>query len=137
MLVSLLQGVGTKVHAVRNCGKKGILGFYQPRSDDLVLCMNYVNGKDPDSVWDKLAHEATHKMQACLGGFAISDRYVGRMYRDLGALKPGSLNSLQAYPSIEARYEVEARWMELQQPHVVLHALRTACSRQIQMRKRD
>lgn len=129
MLASALMQVGTKVSVVRQCNRKGLYGFYEPRADKIVLCMNNINHKDPDAVWDTLAHEATHKMQACRDGFALPDSLASRMYRDLGSLKPASIKDLQAYPSTQARYEVEARWMELQQPHVVVKLLKLACDK--------
>jgi hypothetical protein len=80
-------------------------------------------------LWDTLAHETTHKMQACLGGFLMPPTHVGAMMRELKAIYPETLKDLDIYSSGEMRYELEARWMELQTPATVIQLLVNACRR--------
>jgi hypothetical protein len=127
-LIQSLTALGTKVKA-GNCEKKSLYGFYVPRKDQMVICVDSISGKDPSILWDTLAHETTHKMQACIGGFLMPPTHVGAMMRELKAIYPETLKDLDIYSSGEMRYELEARWMELQTPATVLQLLVTACRR--------
>lgn len=127
-LIQALTALGTKVKA-GNCEQKNLYGFYVPQKDQMVICLDSISGKDPSILWDTLAHEATHKMQACIGRFIMPPTHVGAMMRELKAIYPETLQDLDVYSSGEMRYELEARWMELQTPATVLQLLVTACRR--------
>lgn len=125
-LIQTLTALGTKVKA-GNCEQKNLYGFYVAKQDQMVICVDSISGKDPSILWDTLAHETTHKMQACIGGFLMPPTHVGAMMRELKAIFPETLKDLDIYSSGEMRYELEARWMELQTPAAVLQLLGTAC----------
>lgn len=127
-MVQTLQALGTKVTA-SECREKDLNGAYHPDKDLLVICVNALQDDDPASLWDVLAHEATHKMQACVGGPIMPPSHVGRMMRELIAIYPEAIAVLGAYPSGHSRLELEARWIELQPPEFVLTALQIACRR--------
>ena len=125
-LVNTLVASGTKV-MVGNCQQKNLYGFYLPKGDQMVICADSLAGKDPGILWDTLAHETTHKIQACLGGFMMPPSYVGSMIRELRAMYPETMRDLELYNSSQMRYELEARWMELQTPATVLQLFNGAC----------
>jgi len=125
-LVNTLVASGTKVK-VGNCQRKNLYGFYLPKEDQMVICADSLAGKDPGILWDTLAHETTHKIQACLGGFMMPPSYVGSMIRELRAMYPETMRDLELYNSSRMRYELEARWMELQTPATVLQLFNGAC----------
>jgi hypothetical protein len=128
MLVQGLAAFGTRV-APAECKQKGLQGYYEPAKDRIVICTDSLTNLDPASVWDVLAHEATHKMQHCVGGFLMPPTHVGQMMRQLRATYPETLLDLHAYASAESRFELEARWMQLQPPGVVVQILDAACRR--------
>jgi hypothetical protein len=128
-LIQTLTALGTKVEA-GNCEQKNLYGFYVPKKDQMVICVDSISGKDPSVLWDTLAHESTHKMQACIEGRPVMPpEYVGAMMRELKAIYPETLKDLDGYPSGQMRFELEARWMALQTPATVLQLLVTACRR--------
>jgi hypothetical protein len=127
-LLQSLTALGTKVKA-GNCEKKNLYGFYVPQKDQMVICVDSISSKEPSILWDTLAHETTHKMQACIGGFLMPPTHVGAMMRELKAIFPETLKDLDVYPSEQKRFELEARWMELQTPASVIQLLVTACRR--------
>lgn len=126
--IQTLTALGTKVKA-GNCEQKNLYGFYVPKKDLMVICLDSISGKDPSILWDTLAHETAHKMQACIGGFLVRPTHVGAMIRELKAIFPETLKDLDVYSSGEMRYELEARWMELQTPATVLQLLVNNCRR--------
>jgi hypothetical protein len=125
-LVEALASFGTRVVPLE-CKQKGLEGYYEVAKDQIVICLDALADSDPSSVWDVLAHEATHKMQACVGGFVIPPTYVARMMRQLQANFPETLAALNAYTSSQSRLELEARWMELQTPEFVVRLLVASC----------
>jgi antirestriction protein ArdC len=128
MLVQALAAFGTRV-VPAECKQEGLQGYYEPANDQIVLCTDSLTDADPASVWDVLAHEATHKMQACVKGSLMPPTHVGRMMRQLRATYPETLADLNAYASGQSRAELEARWMELQPPEFVIQLLVAACQR--------
>ncbi|MFM7676549.1 MAG: hypothetical protein ACKO5F_13440 [Synechococcus sp.] len=127
-MIQTLKALGTQVTA-SECQQKDLNGAYHPDKDLLLICVNSLPDDDPASLWDVLAHEATHKMQACVGGAIMPPSHVGRMMRELTAIYPEAVEILRAYPSAHSRMELEARWMEMQSPQFVLNALAMACRR--------
>ena len=121
---------GTKV-VERRCDDKSMQALYEfekDKIDQITICINNINKDDPDEYWEALAHEATHVMQACTGDYAIDDKYISRIYRELQSVNPTSVADIQAYGSWDKRQEIEARWMEFQQPADVIDLLIRNCS---------
>jgi hypothetical protein len=125
-LLQALRSAGTEI-AAGNCNRKGLYGFYQPKGDQMVICLDNFSQTNPGYLWDVLAHESTHKMQACIGSYIMPPTHVGRMIRELRATNPETLKDLAAYPSAQFRQELEARWMEQQAPQDVITLLKAAC----------
>ena len=129
-LVELVKGTGTSVQA-RSCQEKGIQGFYhfnnEKEIDLMVICTNSVDMNDPDAVWEVVAHESVHVMQACNGGPVIKDTYLPRIIRDLQSLTPHYWSILQSYPDSDKRMEVEAFWMETRPVEVPIQWVQDFC----------
>ena len=102
--------------------------FVKDKIDQITICINNIDKDDPDAYWEALAHEATHVMQACTGDYAIDDKYISRIYRELQSVNPTSVGDIQSYGSWDKRQEIEARWMEFQQPGDVIDLLISNCS---------
>lgn len=120
-LTSLIKQTGTQVQE-RKC-PDNIQGYYHldpaNKIDLLVVCKNNVDMTDPDSVWEVVAHEATHIMQACNAGPVVKNTYVPRILRELQETAPHYYATLQGYRGDHKRRELEAFWMELRTPEVV------------------
>lgn len=124
-----LNKTGTKV-LESNCREKNIISYYQyeeKKIDQIVICANNIDKKDPDEYWESLVHEATHVMQLCTGGYALNDKFISRAYRELQAINPTSIEEIQGYGSWNKRQEVEARWMEFQSPEFAIELLKGNC----------
>lgn len=105
------------------------MDFYLADQDLTVFCVDSISDKGPSLVWDTRAHEATSKMQACVGECLMRTTHVGAMMRRIQAIFPETLKNLDGYSSAPMRYELEARWMKLQTPATVHQLLLTACCR--------
>ena len=107
-------------------------GFYERDSAGrhrLVLCRNVVNLADVEAVWEVMAHESTHIMQACTGSTAIADASMPRTFRELRTIAPHYAKLIDVgYPSGDQRLEAEAFWMELQPPATVISLFRSHCA---------
>jgi len=107
-------------------------GFYERDNAGrhrLVLCRNVVNLADVEAVWEVMAHESTHIMQACTGSTAIADESMPRTFRELRTIAPHYAKLIDVgYPSGDQRLEAEAFWMELQAPQSVINLYRTLCA---------
>ena len=129
-LVDLIKATGTKVQA-GECGQKGAAGFYAYDKDKgvdlLAICSNTVDMQDPDAVWEVMAHEATHVMQACAGGPILKDTYVPRVLRELQEYAPHYYQVLSTYRGSHKRKELEAFWMELRSPDVPIKFFKQFC----------
>lgn len=131
-LQAALKVTGTDLKEDNKCDK-GILGYYAFKKgeyDEVVVCINNINKEDPDEYWDVVSHEATHAMQACTGDYALNDKYINTAYRELHAINPSAVDDMQEYGSWDKRQEVEARWMQLQQPGLVIELLNQVCGPQ-------
>ena len=124
-LAESIRSTGTKIVESNTC-EKGFQGYYQfedKKIDQLTVCANNIDMKDPDQVWEVYAHEVTHIVQACdkaEGGRAFSDSYFPRIYRELQQLNPSSVEDTSLYGSWDKRQEIEARYMELLPPKDVI-----------------
>ena len=107
-------------------------GFYERDTTGrhrLMLCRNVVNLADVEAVWEVMAHESTHIMQACTGSTAIADEYMPRTFRELRTMAPHYAKLIDlGYPSGDQRLESEAFWMELQAPATVISLFRSLCA---------
>ena len=101
-----------------------MLGLYHPPSDRIVICRAH---GDPAAVWDTLAHEATHRMQACRGGSITRPELQPAMARTLARTHPEELVSLGAYPPGQRLAELEARYTAKLEPAQVLQLLQRYC----------
>ena len=129
-LLGLVKETGTAV-SVRNCEQEGVMGFYQfdkqNNIDLLAICKNAVDMTDSDAVWEVVAHETTHVIQACAGGPVIKDSMVPRVLRELQDTAPHYYATLQGYRGNHKRVELEAFWMELRSPSVPIDWMKTYC----------
>ena len=118
-----LGNAGVKV-VQRRCAQSGLKGMYHPGREAIVICRNHPN---PKAVWNTLAHEATHHMQACVGG-AITKRHHHRsMLRLLASESPLDVRSLEAYPRSQQLAELEARYTAQLPPEQVLQLFDRYC----------
>ena len=114
----------------QDCNRRGLQGFYHPRSDTLVVCRSH---RSPAQVWDTLAHEATHRMQRCAGG-SISDRMHHRaMYSALARSHPAEVRSIRVYPRQQQLAELEARYTAKLPPRDVLQLFDRYCGAQVRV----
>lgn len=141
-LVALLKSGGTSVAALSNKETDGYCagkhGFYvldpkaKPPIDLLVICKEQVNLDDKSKLWEVLAHESTHVMQACVGdedGKIFKPEHTASMLRELRKFAPHYYAVVaDSYGSDDVGFEVEAFWMELQHPGDVIGYYKEACS---------
>jgi hypothetical protein len=84
---------------------------------------------DVEAVWEVMAHESTHIMQACTGSTAIADELMPRTFRELRTMAPHYAKLIDgSYPVNDQRLEAEAFWMELQTPPSVIGLFRNLCA---------
>jgi hypothetical protein len=130
-LETLINAGGTRTLVSSSCPPNHA-GYYEndgKRINRLVICRRNVDLSDLDSVWEVLAHEATHIMQTCVGGAVLADAQMPRTYRELQTMAPHYAKLINAaYGSGDQRLEAEAFWMELQAPQRVLEMFRSSCA---------
>jgi len=122
-LRSLLTAHGTKV-LQQDCNQRGLQGLYHNRSDTIVICRVH---RDPQAVWNTLAHEATHRMQACAGGNITDPRQHSAMARALSTYEPQEWRSIALYPREQQLSELEARYTARLAPDQVPRLFRRYC----------
>ena len=79
LLIGYVEQTGTKVQKSDKCGSS-VMGFYQAPTQDgtgdrLVFCSNNIDFNDNSAVWEVLAHESAHVMQACNRGLLWKAEY--------------------------------------------------------------
>ena len=132
-LINMIRSTGTTVslnknHYDESClGNAGYYVFEKKVQDLMVICTDQVNTEDGDAVWEVVAHEATHIMQACLGENIIKDGHIARMHRELRAQAPHYSKLVGSYSTAHQLEEAEAYWMELQSPAEVLGHFQRIC----------
>ena len=133
-LIELVEGTGTQVSFNSNDfdkGCKGHNGYYQFAKDEIdlmVVCKTQTDIKDPDEVWETVAHESMHVAQACVGSSPIMPpEYHPRLLRELRTLAPHYAKQLQDYRGDHQLKELEAFWAELQAPQMVIELFEIAC----------
>jgi hypothetical protein len=122
-LRSLLMAHGTKV-LQQDCNQRGLQGLYHDRSDTIVICRVH---RDPQAVWNTLAHEATHRMQACAGGSITDPGQHQAMARALATYEPQEWRSIAIYPREQQLSELEARYTARLAPEQVPRLFRRYC----------
>jgi len=133
VLANLIEETGTKI--VGKTCRDGQAGFYEfdadKKLDQLVICNNNVSADDNDALWEVLAHEATHVMQACLGNTVLKEEFHPRMWREIDSKAPHYSKILNSsYSSGTSINEAEAFWMELQHPDLVTELFKLSCFKQ-------
>jgi hypothetical protein len=130
-LERLVNGAGVVTVVADDCPPSHA-GFYEMDGKGLhrlVLCRNGVDLADLEAVWEVMAHESTHIMQACRGGSVIADDSMPRTFRELRTMAPHYAKLIdRSYPSSDQRLEAEAFWMELQTPDNVIALFRQLCA---------
>ena len=132
-LMDLVKETGTQVSINSNSfdplckDKAGYYQFEKGKIDLLAVCRDQVNVKDPNELWETVAHEAVHVAQACNGGAYFKPEYHPRMLRELRSLAPHYAKMLQTYRGDHQLAELEAFWAELQTPETVISMVQTAC----------
>ena len=101
-----------------------VQGLYHRPSDQIVICRVHQN---PAAVWDTLAHEAAHRMQACYGRSLTRPALHRQMARTLARRYPHELASLQLYPASRRLSELEARYTAKLDPDQVLNLFQRYC----------
>jgi len=126
-LRGLLVASGSNV-VQRDCDQRGLQGLYHQPSRTIVVCRVH---SDRDAVWNTLAHEATHRMQACAGGTITRAEHHQAMASALATYDPLEWRSLKAYPAREQLGELEARYTAHLPPAQVLQLFRRYCAASI------
>ena len=133
--IDLIQQSGTQISFNENSFDKSCIdraGYYhlEPGKQDLlVVCVSQVDEKDPDAVWEVLAHESTHIMQACSEtGYAFKAEYHPRIVRQLQSKAPHYSKMVDTtYKGHAQLQETEAFFMELQEPSEVMSVFTKLC----------
>lgn len=132
-LSDMIKASGTSI-VVKECGEKdqGIYEYSEkPKIDQLTICKNNVDLTDADALWEVLAHEATHIMQACNGGPIVKDEFHPRIIRRLKTQAPHYSTILEEeYRGADMLLEAEAFDMELQTPEYVKEWFANFCLKQ-------
>ena len=119
-----LEAKGARV-VQRDCQSlPRVQGLYHRPSDQIVICRVHQN---PAAVWDTLAHEAAHRMQACYGRSLTRPALHRQMARTLARRYPHELASLQLYPASRRLSELEARYTAKLDPDQVLNLFQRYC----------
>ncbi|MFN5117239.1 MAG: hypothetical protein ACK55H_01990 [Cyanobacteriota bacterium] len=131
-LENLINATGTQTVVSMDCPPDHA-GYYENDGqtvDRLVICQKMVDLADVEAVWEVMAHESTHIMQACRGSHVIEDAQMPRTVRQLQAFAPHYAKLIgESYPTDEQRFETEAFWMELQPPARVIGLFRLHCGK--------
>ena len=122
-LRGLLMAHGTQV-LQQDCNQRGLQGLYHDGSDTIVICRVH---RDPAAVWNTLAHEATHRMQACAGGSITHANQQQAMARALATYEPLEWRSIGIYPREQQLSELEARYTARLPPELVPRLFQRYC----------
>jgi hypothetical protein len=132
-LINLVKETGTVVSMNSNSfdpnckDNAGYYVFQKDVEDAMIVCRDQVNVKDPNELWETVAHESVHVAQACNGGAYFKPQYHPRMLRELRSLAPHYAKMLQGYRGDHQLKELEAFWAELQTPETVISMVKSAC----------
>ena len=131
-LIGYVKQSGTKVQKTDKCDAS-MMGFYQSPTEDgtgdrLVFCSNNIDFNDTSAVWEVLAHESAHVMQACNRGLLWKETYHPRMLRRLKEQAPHYAEILNQYRGRDKMMELEAFDMELKPADEVITLFAKFCS---------
>ena len=101
-LTRTVRATGTTVLYDTTRCDKGMLGYYHPMSDTMVLCVANHKG-DIAELGDTLRHESIHVAQFCNGGEPILDWNTISKYSNNRIL-----SIVQRYPVDQQHHEYEA-----------------------------
>jgi hypothetical protein len=132
VLIGYVKQSGTKVQKTDKCDAS-MMGFYQSPTEDgtgdrLVFCSNNIDFNDTSAVWEVLAHESAHVMQACNRGLLWKETYHPRMLRRLKEQAPHYAEILNQYRGRDKMMELEAFDMELKPASEVITLFAKFCS---------
>ena len=132
LLIGYVEQTGTKVQKSDACGSS-VMGFYQAPTQDgtgdrLVFCSNNIDFNDNSAVWEVLAHESAHVMQACNRGLLWKAEYHPRILRGLKEQAPHYAQILNQYRGRDKMMELEAFDMELKPASEVITLFVRFCS---------
>jgi hypothetical protein len=132
LLIGYVKQTGTKVQKTDKC-ESSMMGFYQAPTQDgtgdrLVFCSNNIDFNDTSAVWEVLAHESAHVMQACNGSLLWKETYHPRMLRRLKEQAPHYAEILNQYRGRDKMMELEAFDMELKPASEVITLFAKFCS---------
>ena len=133
LLIGYVEQTGTKIQKSDKCDSM-VMGFYQAPTQDgtgdrLVFCSNNIDFNDISAVWEVLAHESAHVMQACNGGLLWKETYHPRILRGLKEQAPHYAQVLNRYRGRDKMIELEAFDMELKSASEVIVLFARFCSR--------
>ena len=134
-MINLIKKTGTTVSINTNkfdpeCNDRaGYYTFEKGKEDLFVICEDQVDMDDSAEVWEVVAHESAHIMQACSGRKTYFDvKYLPRIFRELQSKTPHYANLIDnTYHGRDASSEAEAFWMEIQPPSDVINYFKEAC----------
>ena len=131
LLITYIRKTGTKVQ--KTTCDSSTMGFYQAPTEDgtgdrLVFCSNNIDFDDVSAVWEVLAHEGAHVMQACNRGLLWKDEYHPRMLRRLQEQAPHYAQILNQYRGRDKMMELEAFDMELKPASNVISLFLKYCT---------
>ena len=132
LLIGYVEQTGTKVQKSNQCDSS-VMGFYQSPTQDgtgdrLVFCSNNIDFNDNSIVWEVLAHESAHVMQACNRGLLWKAEYHPRILRGLKEQAPHYAQTLNQYRGRDKMMELEAFDMELKPASEVINLFVRFCS---------
>lgn len=132
LLIGYVRQTGTKVQKTKKCDSS-MMGYYQAPTQDgtgdrLVFCSNNIDFNDNSAVWEVLAHESAHVMQACNRGLLWKETYHPRMLRRLKEQAPHYAQILNQYRGRDKMIELEAFDMELKPASEVITLFTKFCS---------
>jgi hypothetical protein len=137
-LEQLINATGTETQVRDDC-KPNHAGYFERDGrgiERLVVCRNNVDLRDMEAVWEVMAHEGTHVMQACTGGTALEDAQIPRTLRELRSLAPHYAKLIhEGYHPSDQRMETEAFWMELQPAEVVIALFERNCTNRLRQER--
>ncbi len=137
-LEQLINAAGTETQVRGDC-RANHAGYYERNDqgiDRLVVCRNTVDLSDVEAVWEVMAHEGTHVMQACTGAAALQDEQMPRTLRELRSLAPHYAKLIsEGYHPRDQRLEAEAFWMELQPAEAVIALFERNCAARLRQER--
>jgi len=137
-LLSALRKGGTSV-VYKNCSSKTAYGYYEFDRDEktqkvlvdqIIVCKNTVDITNEHRLWEVLVHEATHAVQLCYeNDLMYESEEHPAMLREIKKFAPhyAELLDQQYVGQHGGPAEIEAFWMELQDPAYAIKEIGEGC----------